>query len=162
VKDPRIGLVSNGEEEVKGSELVRETFPLLQNSGLNFVGNLEGKDVCTGVADVVVTDGFTGNVLLKTTEGVSKMIFDLLRSELSSSLVSKLFAAGLRSNFRRIAARLDYAEYGGSLVMGVDGLLIKPHGRSNSKAIKNAIRVARSAVDQDVMTIFRQVGEGNS
>ena len=162
VKTPRIGLVSNGEEEVKGSELVRETFPLLQNSGLNFIGNVEGKDVCSGVADVVVTDGFTGNVLLKTTEGVAKMIFDLLRSELTSSPFTKLFAAALRPNFRRIAARLDYAEYGGSIVMGVDGLLIKPHGRSNAKAIKNAIRVARSAVDQDVMTIFRQVGESNS
>ncbi|MDQ5822999.1 MAG: phosphate acyltransferase PlsX [Chloroflexota bacterium] len=158
VKNPRVGLVSNGEEEIKGSELVRETFPLLQNSGLNFVGNVEGKDVPNGVADVVVTDGFTGNVLLKTTEGVAKMIFDLLRAELTSSMVSKLFAAALRPNFRRIAARLDYAEYGGSIVMGVDGLLIKPHGRSNAKAIKNAIRVAKSAVEQDVMSIFRQVG----
>ncbi|HYP19113.1 MAG TPA: phosphate acyltransferase PlsX [Chloroflexia bacterium] len=162
VKNPRIGLVSNGEEEIKGSELVRETFPLLQNSGLNFMGNVEGKDVCSGVADVVVTDGFTGNVLLKTTEGVAKMIFDLLRSELTSSPLTKLFAAALRPNFRRIAARLDYAEYGGSIVMGVDGLLIKPHGRSNAKAIKNAIRVAKSGVEQDVMTIFRQVGESNS
>jgi glycerol-3-phosphate acyltransferase PlsX len=160
VKDPRIGLVSNGEEEIKGSELVRETFPLLQGSGLNFMGNVEGKDVCSGVADVVVTDGFTGNVLLKTTEGVAKMIFDLLRSELTSSPLTKLFAAALRPNFRRIAARLDYAEYGGSIVMGVDGLLIKPHGRSNAKAIKNAIRVAKSGVEQDVMTIFRQVGAG--
>ncbi|MEA2574621.1 MAG: phosphate acyltransferase [Chloroflexia bacterium] len=159
VKNPRVGLVSNGEEETKGSELVRDTFPLLQNSGLNFVGNVEGKDVPAGVADVVVTDGFTGNVIIKTTEGVAKMIFDLLRSELTSSVVSKLFAAGLRSNFRRIGDRLDYAEYGGSIVMGVDGLLIKPHGRSNAKAIKNAIRVAKSAVEQDVMNIFRQVGE---
>ncbi len=162
VKNPRVGLVSNGEEEVKGSELVRETFPLLQNSGLNFVGNVEGKDVPNGVADVVVTDGFTGNVLLKTTEGVAKMIFDLLRSELTSSVVSKLFAAALRPNFRRIAARLDYAEYGGSIVMGVDGLLIKPHGRSNAKAIKNAIRVARSAVEQDIMSVFREVGKAEA
>ena len=159
VKNPRVGLVSNGEEEIKGSELVRETFPLLQKSGLNFVGNVEGKDIPGGVADVVVTDGFTGNVIIKTTEGVAKMIFDLLRSELTSSLPSKLLAGALRPNFRRLASRLDYAEYGGSIVMGVDGLLIKPHGRSNAKAIKNAIRVAKSGVEQDVMTIFRQVGQ---
>jgi len=160
VPNPRVGLVSNGEEESKGSELVRETFPLLQQSGLNFVGNVEGRDIPNGVADVVVTDGFTGNVILKTTEGVAKMIFDLLRSELKSSLKTKLFAAGLRSNFRKIGNRLDYAEYGGSIVMGVNGILIKPHGRSNAKAIKNAIRVAKSAVEQDIMSVFRELGAG--
>ncbi|MDQ3929580.1 MAG: phosphate acyltransferase PlsX [Chloroflexota bacterium] len=158
VRNPRVAIVSNGEEEIKGSELVRETFPLLQASGLNFVGNVEGKDIPAGLADVVVTDGFTGNVIIKTTEGVAKMILDTLRAELTASLRSKLLAAGLRSNFRRVGNRLDYAEYGGSIVMGVDGLLIKPHGRSNAKAIKNAIRVAKSGVEQDVMTIFRQVG----
>lgn len=158
VKKPRVGLVSNGEEEIKGTELVQETFKLLQDSGLNFIGNIEGKDIPLGVADVVVTDGFTGNVILKTTEGVARMIFDSIKAELTSSLTSKLFAAGLRSNFRRIANRLDYAEYGGSIVMGVDGILIKPHGRSNAKAIKNAIRVARTAVQQDIMTIFRDLG----
>lgn len=159
VKNPRVGLVSNGEEETKGSELVRETFPLLQESGLNFVGNVEGKDIPVGVADVVVTDGFTGNVILKTTEGVAKMIFDLLRDELTASLLSKVLAAGLRPNFRRIAGRLDYAEYGGSIVMGVNGVLIKPHGRSNAKAIKNAIRVAKTAVDGDIMAVFRELGQ---
>jgi glycerol-3-phosphate acyltransferase PlsX len=158
VKNPRVGLVSNGEEEVKGSELVRDTFPLLQQSGLNFVGNIEGKDISAGVADVVITDGFTGNVILKTTEGVGKMIFDVLRSELTSSTLTKLFAAALRPSFRRLRARLDYAEYGGSIVMGVNGVLIKPHGRSNAKAIKNSIRVAKSAVEQDIITVFREVG----
>jgi phosphate acyltransferase len=159
VENPRVGIVSNGEEEIKGSELVRETFPLLQSSGLNFVGSVEGKDIPTGVADVIVTDGFTGNVILKTVEGVAKMIFDLLRAELTSSTVTKLLAAGLRPSFRRIGNRLDYAEYGGSIVMGVDGVLIKPHGRSNAKAIKNAIRVAKSAVEQDIMTVFRELGQ---
>ena len=84
VKNPRVGIVSNGEEEIKGSELVRETFPLLQNSGLNFIGNVEGKDIPFGVADVVVTDGFTGNVIIKTLEGVAKMITTILRQELTS------------------------------------------------------------------------------
>src|SRR4051812_10773413 len=158
VKNPRVGLVSNGEEEVKGSELVRDTFPLLQGSGLNFVGNVEGKDIPMGVADVVITDGFTGNVILKTTEGVGKMIFDLLRAELTSSMLTKLLAAGLRPSFRRIGSRLDYAEYGGSIVMGVNGVLIKPHGRSNAKAIKNSIRVAKSAVERDILAVFRKVG----
>lgn len=156
VKNPRVGLVSNGEEELKGSELVREAFPLLQRSGLNFIGNVEGKDIPGGAADVVVTDGFTGNVIIKTTEGVANMIMATLRTELMSGLQTKLLAAGLRPSFRRVGNRLDYAEYGGSIVMGVDGLLIKPHGRSNAKAIKNAIRVARTAVEQDVMTIFRE------
>jgi phosphate acyltransferase len=159
VPNPRVGIVSNGEEEIKGSELVRETFPLLQASGLNFIGNVEGKDIPFGVADVVVTDGFTGNVIIKTVEGTAKMILDLLRSELTSSLPTKLLAAGLRPNFRRIGARLDYAEYGGSIVMGVNGILIKPHGRSNAKAIKNAIRVGKSAVEQDIMSVFRELGE---
>ena len=158
VQNPRVGLISNGEEEIKGSELVRETFPLLQQSGLNFVGNVEGKDIPNGVADVIVTDGFTGNVILKTTEGVAKMIFDLLRSELTASPITKILAAGLRPRFRNIGNRLDYAEYGGSIVLGVNGVLIKPHGRSNAKAIKNAIRVAKSAVEQDVMSVFREVG----
>jgi glycerol-3-phosphate acyltransferase PlsX len=158
VKNPRVGLVSNGEEEVKGSELVRETFPLLQNSGLNFIGNVEGKDIPTGAADVVITDGFTGNVIIKTTEGVAKMITTLLRQEMTGSFLSKLLAAGLRGNFRRMSARLDYAEYGGAIVMGVNGVLIKPHGRSNGKAIKNAIRVAKVAVDHDIISVFRELG----
>ncbi len=159
VPNPRVALVSNGEEEIKGSELVQEAFKLLRESDLNFIGNIEGKDIPAGVADVVITDGFTGNVIIKTTEGVGKMIFNSIRAELTSSLFSKLLAAALRSNFRRIANRLDYAEYGGSIVMGVDGILIKPHGRSNAKAIKNAIRVARSAVQQDIMTIFRGLAD---
>jgi glycerol-3-phosphate acyltransferase PlsX len=157
VPRPRVGLVSNGEEEVKGSELVRETFPLLQQSGLNFIGNVEGKDIPEGTTDVVITDGFTGNVIIKTVEGVAKMILDTLRAELTSSLRSKLFAMGLRGNFRKMRDRLDYAEYGGAIVMGLNGVLIKPHGRSNAKAIKNAIRVAKSAVEQEVIALFREV-----
>jgi glycerol-3-phosphate acyltransferase PlsX len=158
VANPRVGLVSNGEEEVKGNELVRESYALLQASGLNFVGNVEGKDILAGVADVVVTDGFTGNVILKTVEGVAKMLFTQIRAELTSSFITKLFAAGLRGNFRKIARRMDYAEYGGSIVMGLDGILIKAHGRSNAKAIKNAIRVAKTAAEQDLLSIFRQLG----
>jgi phosphate acyltransferase len=157
VANPRVGIVSNGEEETKGSELVREAYPLLEASGLNFIGNVEGKDLLTGVADVVVTDGFTGNVILKTTEGVAGMIFKLLREELTSTTKTKLLASLLRPNFRRIGDRLDYAEYGGSIVLGVDGVLIKPHGRSNAKAIKNAIRVAKTAIEQDITSIFREL-----
>src|SRR5436190_12655155 len=158
VSNPRVGLVSNGEEEIKGSELVRETFPLLEQSDLNFIGNVEGKDLATGIADVVITDGFTGNVIIKTTEGVAGMIFDLLRAELTASTTTTLLAGLLRPSFRRVGARLDYAEYGGSIVLGVNGVLIKPHARSNAKAIKNAIRVAKSAVEGDIMTVFRGVG----
>src|SRR5204862_7109652 len=94
-------------------------------------------------------------------EGVARMIFDLLRAELTASTLTKLLAAALRPNFRRIGARLDYAEYGGSIVMGVNGVLIKPHGRSNAKAIKNSIRVAKSSVEQDIITTFRGLGQGS-
>jgi glycerol-3-phosphate acyltransferase PlsX len=155
VKNPRVGLVSNGEEEVKGSELVRDTFPLLQQSGLNFIGNVEGKDILMGVADVVVTDGFTGNVILKTAEGVARMIFDLLQAELASSVITRLLAAPLRPNFRSVAARVDYSEYGGAIAMGVNGVVIKSHGRSNAHSIKNSIKVAMGSIEKDIIALFR-------
>jgi glycerol-3-phosphate acyltransferase PlsX len=108
---------------------------------------------------VVITDGFTGNVIIKTTEGVASMILKLLRNELTSSMPTKLVAALLRPNFRRVGDRLDYAEYGGAIVLGVDGVLIKPHGRSNAKAIKNAIRVGKTAIEQDIMSVFHELGK---
>jgi phosphate acyltransferase len=155
---PRVGLLSNGEEEVKGNALVQESFPLLQGAGLNFIGNVEGKDIPTGSVDVVVTDGFTGNVVIKLAEGLGSMILGLLREELTANLFSKLLAAGLQPAFKRVRKRMDYAEYGGAPLFGVQGLVIKAHGRSNARAIRSAIRVANQAAERGTLAAFQQIG----
>ncbi|HMA38035.1 MAG TPA: phosphate acyltransferase PlsX [Chloroflexia bacterium] len=155
---PRVALLSNGEEEVKGNALVQEAFPLLQAAGLNFIGNVEAKDIPAGIADVIVTDGFTGNVVIKLAEGLGSMILGLLREELTSSLLTKVLAAGLTPAFRRVRGRMDYAEYGGAPLFGVQGLVIKAHGRSNARAIRSAIRVANQAAERGTLTAFQQIG----
>ena len=157
---PRVALLSNGEEEVKGNALVQEAFPLLQAAGLNFIGNLEGKDIPAGTADVVITDGFTGNVVIKLSEGLGGMILGLLREELTANLFSKVLAAGLRPAFARVRRRMDYAEYGGAPLFGVQGLVIKAHGRSNARAIRSAIRVANQAAERGTLAAFQQIGAG--
>ncbi|MGI8588646.1 MAG: phosphate acyltransferase PlsX [Chloroflexia bacterium] len=155
---PRVGLLSNGEEELKGNALVQETYPLLAASGLNFVGNIEGKDIPGGLADVVVTDGFTGNVVVKLAEGLGSLILGVLREELTANLPSKILAAGLKPAFGRVRARMDYAEYGGAALFGVQGLVIKAHGRSNARAIRSAIRVARQAAERGTLAAFQEIG----
>lgn len=139
---PTVALLSNGEEESKGNALTLATHELLCASDLNFTGNIEGRDVLRGTVDVVVTDGFTGNVALKSFEGVAEMITSLLRQEVTRGLTDKLGALILRSAFRRVARRLDYAEVGGAPLLGVNGNVFISHGRSKAKAIKNALRVA--------------------
>lgn len=148
VSSPRVALLSNGEEDTKGNSLIQATRPLLKASRVNFVGNVEGKDIPFGVADVVVCDGFAGNVVIKLSEGLASALFDILRKELTADLPSKLAALALKPAFRRVKRRLDYAEYGGAPLLGVKGVVIIAHGRSNALAIKNAIRVARQAVEQ--------------
>jgi len=148
VSSPRVALLSNGEEDTKGNSLIQAARPLLKASRVNFVGNVEGKDIPFGVADVVVCDGFAGNVVIKLSEGLASALFDILRKELTADLPSKLAALALKPAFRRVKRRLDYAEYGGAPLLGVKGVVIIAHGRSNALAIKNAIRVARQAVEQ--------------
>jgi glycerol-3-phosphate acyltransferase PlsX len=169
IQNPRVAIVSNGEEADKGNQLVRQTYPLLAESGLRFVGNAEGKDVTKGIADVVVTDGFTGNVIVKLSEGLVSFLARYLKRELTGSTLSKLGTAlalpGLLLTLpgvllllpalRRIAKRMDYAEYGGAPLLGVDGVAIIAHGRSNAKAIKNAVRVARDSVRAGVVQIIK-------
>lgn len=155
---PTVGLLSNGEEEVKGNELVRETFPLLKATSLNFVGMVEGKDIPAGTADVVITDGFTGNVAIKTAEGVGSLISAMLREELTRNLWTKALAAGLLPALNRIRRRMDYAEYGGGPVLGVQGVVVKAHGRSNARAIRSALMVARQAIERDTMAAFAAIG----
>ncbi len=143
---PRIGLLSNGEEEGKGTILVRESAELLAQTGVNFIGNVEPKEILSGGVDVAVMDGFSGNVMLKSMEAFGTMIFDLIRQELMSDLRSK--AAGLlgKPAFRRVYRQIDPFEIGGAPLLGVNGVVIIGHGRSNGLAIKNAIRQARDAV----------------
>jgi glycerol-3-phosphate acyltransferase PlsX len=158
IQRPRVGLLSNGEEEVKGNELVRETFPLLKATNLHYIGKVEGKDIPAGTADVVVTDGFTGNVVIKAIEGVGSLVSTMLREELTRTPLSKLLAAGAVPALNRLRRRMDYAEYGGGPVLGVQGLIVKAHGRSSARAIRSAIMVATQAVAQNTLAAFEAVG----
>jgi glycerol-3-phosphate acyltransferase PlsX len=163
VKDPRIGLLSNGEEPGKGNELVKETYPLLETSGLNFIGNVEGKEFFSGEADVVVTDGFTGNVMLKSSEAVAKLLIDLLRQELTSGMRTKLGALLAKPAFAELKRLLDPAEVGAAPLLGVNGLVFIGHGRSDSRALVSAIRTTRQAVDADLLSaLYSAIQEGIS
>lgn len=147
IENPTIGLLSNGEEPSKGNLLVQAVHPLLVAAGdLNFVGNIEGRDVVMGTVDIVVTDGFTGNVALKTAEGVATMLVDVLRAEISRTIPRRLGGLLLKPAFRALRSKLDYAEIGGAPLLGVNGVVVISHGRSSAKAIENAVGVAvRSA-----------------
>src|SRR5436305_8281323 len=140
---PRVGLLSIGEEEGKGNELTKETYRVLKETGLNFIGNAEGRDVYNGNADVVVCDGFIGNVVLKASEALGEMVSRTIREELTRNLRRKIGGLLARSAFDELKARMDYSEYGGAPLLGVKGGCIVCHGRSNAKAIKHALRVAR-------------------
>jgi glycerol-3-phosphate acyltransferase PlsX len=149
-KHPRVGLLSIGEEEIKGNDLTKEAFKLLKNSNLNFIGNVEGRDMFTGQVDVIVCDGFTGNIALKTSEGVVEVLMRLLKQELKASLQAKAGALLTRPAFQKFKQRIDYAEYGGAPLLGIKGVAVICHGRSSSKAIRNAIGVARDYCQGDV------------
>ncbi len=155
VERPRVGLISNGEEAGKGNQLVKDTYPLLEASGLNFIGNLEGKELFGGAADVAVTDGFTGNVLLKSSEAVAKLITDILKAELKKSPLTMLGALLAKPAFANIKKILDPAEIGAAPLLGIDGLVFIGHGRSDARTLVSAIRVARQAVQADLMGAMR-------
>ena len=156
IEAPRVGLLSIGEEEGKGNELTKETFRVLKETGLNFVGNAEGRDIYNGNVDVVVCDGFIGNVVLKASEALGEFVFTTLRQEMTRSWKRKIGGLLARSAFSGLKKRMDYSEYGGAPLLGVKGGCIVCHGRSNAKAIKNAIRVARNfainRIDAKIMT----------
>lgn len=155
VPAPRVGLLNIGEEEAKGSQLAQEAHRLLAASGLPFAGNVEGTDIPRGAVSVVVTDGFTGNVALKVAEGVSEFITGALRQEITSRPHYRLAALLLRPAFRALRQRLDYAEYGGAPLLGVNGVVIVAHGRSDARAIFSAIRAARDAVQGGLVDAIR-------
>ncbi len=142
VAQPRVGLLSIGEEESKGNELTREAFPLLRALPIHFTGNVEGRDIFNGSADVIVCDGFVGNVALKTGEGIGRLFRDLLRESLTQTVTAQVGAMLSRKAFNNFKRRLDYNEYGGAPLLGVRGICIITHGSSNEIAILNSIRVA--------------------
>ena len=156
IPNPRVGLVSTGEEEGKGSILAREASQLLEDSGLNFVGNVEGKDIPLGLADVVVTDGFTGNVIIKLSQGVVTLLLSIVEEEIKRRPQAVLGALLAKAAFRAAKKRLDYSEYGGGALLGVKGVVIVAHGRSNANAIKNAVRVAVRAVERGVLKAIEE------
>jgi len=151
VKSPRVGLLSNGEEAGKGNDLVKGAYPLLEASGLNFYGNVEGKEIFGGSVDVVVTDGFSGNVLLKSSEAVAKLLVDILKEELMSSLRTKIGAVLAKPAFNKLRKMLDPAEVGAALLLGVNGLVFIGHGRSDARALTSAIRLARQTVEANLL-----------
>jgi len=149
-KNPTVGLISLGEEDVKGTELTKQVFKNLKQSSLNFVGNIEGRHLFEDPVEVVVCDGFVGNVILKTCESISVAIFTWLKHELSRTPMRKLGALLARDSFRSIRDRTNYEEYGGSPLLGVNGICIIAHGSSTPLAVKNALRVARQTAETDV------------
>lgn len=155
IAKPRVGLLNIGEEETKGNQLSVAAHGKLKNSGLNFVGNVEGKDINFGKADVIVCDGFVGNVVLKTCEGLASALFSLIKREVKSSFLSKIGGLLVMPRLRGIKNRLDFAEYGGTPLLGVDGVSIICHGRSNARAIRNAVLVGTRAARQGVVEAIR-------
>jgi glycerol-3-phosphate acyltransferase PlsX len=150
LENPRIGLLSNGEEESKGNELTRETHSVLKEIPLLYAGYVEGRDIFNGTVDVVVCDGFVGNVVLKLSEGLAEAVGKMLRAEIQKSFLSKLGYILCRNAFNDFKKKVDYAEYGGAPLLGIDGVGMICHGGSNSKAIKNAVRFAHEYVQKGV------------
>lgn len=155
VQNPRVGLLSIGEESGKGNSLVKEAYPLLDKSALNFIGNVEGQDVFLGDVDVIVCDGFVGNVCLKVSEGLADAAMQMLRDEIVKSLPAKIGYLLARNAFKSFKKRVDYAEYGGAPLLGIDGIGIICHGKSTSHAIKNAIleaaKMAKGNINRDIL-----------
>jgi phosphate acyltransferase len=157
-REPRVGLLSVGEEESKGNDLTRDAHQLLKHAPVRFVGNVEGRHVYSGDADVIVCDGFTGNVTLKTSEGLVETVEALLREELSSTFGTRVGYLLSRQAYRRFRKRLDYSEYGGAPLLGLNGLCIVGHGRSSPKAVRNAVAMAaRFATDGLLAKLAREI-----
>lgn len=154
--EPRIALLSIGEEDTKGNLLTKESFKLLKDAGLRFIGNIEGKDIFSGAADVVVCDGFIGNIVLKTSEGLAEVIMKMLKREIADVTTGRVGYLLLKPALRNFRKKTDYAEYGGAPLLGINGTCIISHGRSSSKAIRNAVRVAAEFSRKNVHEIIRE------
>lgn len=148
---PRVGLLSIGEEETKGNKLTLAAHQLLKQSPINFIGNIEGRDVHQGECDVIVCDGFVGNIVLKLSEGLAGALFSQIKAALTRNLITSTGALLVKSAFKSLKGRMDYTEYGGAPLLGLNGISMISHGRSNAKAIKNAVRAALKAVNEDIV-----------
>lgn len=150
-KSPKVGLVNVGSEEGKGNEVTKKAYDLLKDSDLEFIGNIEGRDIPAGVADVIVTDGFTGNVILKLTEGLGKSFSQMVKGIFLKTALTKMAALLVKGGISDFKKKMDYTEYGGAPLLGVNGALVKAHGSSNAKAIKNAIAYTEKFASSDVI-----------
>lgn len=151
IPDPKIALMSIGEEQGKGNDLTKQVYEKLAASSMNFIGNVEGKDIYSGIADVIVSDGFTGNVALKVTEGVVDNFFQMAKTEIMKNLFAKIGFILMKRNLKKLYKKVDYVEYGGAQLLGLNGVCIIGHGRSNPKAIKNAVKLAKNFVRAEVL-----------
>lgn len=151
IENPKVGLVNNGAEEEKGNELTKNAYQMLKNANINFVGNVEPREIPDGDVQVLVCDGFVGNTILKIFEGAASLIFNSLKEELMGSALSKIGALLSKSAFKKLKKKFDYTEYGGAAFLGVNGAVIKAHGSSNAKAIKNALRQAKLFIENGVI-----------
>jgi glycerol-3-phosphate acyltransferase PlsX len=157
INNPTIGLLNIGEEETKGNDAAQKAFEILRSSPLNFIGNIEGRDIPEGKADVIVCDGFVGNIVLKLMEGLAKSIFTMIKGELSSGFITKLGAGLVLPKLKGLKKKMDYTEYGGAILLGVNGVSIIAHGSSNAYAIKNAIRVAGEFVQKEIIKGVQEI-----
>lgn len=156
IRNPRVGLLNIGTEAGKGNDLTKEAFDALKDAPLNFIGNVEARDLLTGVTDVAVTDGFTGNMVLKTIEGTAAGLFSMLKGVFASSVKTKLAAALVKDDLRGLKKQMDYTEYGGAGLFGLSSPVIKAHGSSNANALKNAVRQARTMAEHHVSETIRE------
>lgn len=154
IKNPSVGLLNNGSEDTKGGDVLVETYSLLKNSKLNFIGNIEARDVPTGACDVLVADGFAGNIVLKLTEGVASSFMGMIKDTFMKNIITKLCAVVLKPGLRELKKKTDYSEIGGAPLLGISKPVIKAHGSSNAKAIKNAIRQAMSFASLDTESLI--------
>jgi glycerol-3-phosphate acyltransferase PlsX len=154
--DPRVGLLNIGEESTKGTEVMQEAYALLKAGGVNFIGNVEGRDIFAGSVDVTVCDGFVGNVVLKFTESVVDMVYGVMKQTLTADLRAKMGALLLKPAFRHLRETFDYAEYGGAPLLGVDGVCMICHGSSSARAIKNAVLETQRVIDYDVTSAIKE------
>ncbi|WP_100010994.1 phosphate acyltransferase PlsX [Lentibacillus sediminis] len=159
ISNPTVGLLNIGTEDGKGNELTKKTFALLQQAPVNFAGNVEARDILSGTADVVVTDGFSGNIALKTIEGTAMTMFSMLKETFMSSMKTKLAAGMVKSDLKNLKQKLDYSEYGGAGLFGLAAPVIKAHGSSNRRAVLNAIKQAKHMVDYRVTDTIRNTVE---
>ncbi|HEY9058990.1 MAG TPA: phosphate acyltransferase PlsX [Pseudobacteroides sp.] len=156
VKNPKVGIVNVGAEENKGNDLVKSSYSMLKQANINFIGNIEGRQVLDGDADVIVCDGFVGNVLIKTLEGAAGYLFGSLKGIFNKNVITKLSGALVKKELKKFKKHMDYTEYGGVPLLGVNGKVIKAHGSSNAKAIKNAVIRAKSYVKSNVLEQIRE------